>query len=102
MTAMSLMKHILPLLIALTLASCASSQLAPGDQQIVANAETNPSPNAIVGMWHTEYKLAFGKYDILHYSILFRADGTGLYKVQNNRESWGSQIVGSKKANPLT
>jgi hypothetical protein len=58
----------------LTLSSCANFDLEYSKLEAVA--ETNPKPDAIVGMWHRKATDGWGLQ--LRQSFLFNRDGTGV------------------------
>lgn len=65
---------------ALFLTSCAAHHYDTGYKELVGKIETNPSADAIVGMWHRKGE---GKVGGLlpftyHLTVLLREDGTGL------------------------
>jgi hypothetical protein len=47
---------------------------------LFANAKLNPTPDAIVGFWHMNRVAYEGYNDRMIGSLLFRKDGTGVFK----------------------
>jgi hypothetical protein len=69
---MKALKTLLFLFALLSLASCASTD--PSFQSLAAVAETNPKPDAIVGLWHR--KASYGMGGKSSSTLLCRSDGT--------------------------
>ena len=59
----------------LLLVQCTSTE--PGFDRLLSNADPNPPPDAVVGMWHKRHDAAQEKFRT---SVLLGADHTGVYR----------------------
>lgn len=90
------MKHLAIFALAATLAALTSCETIDAEYQMLAtSAESNPRPDAILGMWHAKTYREDGM--IIASTILFKKDQTGYWDDLSTGNEWHSDKSGRFK-----